>query len=564
MADMDTEKNSSTILSQEQSSSDQFGIIGSVETPGAVTSDSEKVNGEEEQETKADGTAYPSGLQLGLIILALCLSVFLIALDNAIIATAIPKISDEFHSLSDVGWYGSAYLLTTAALQLLFGKFYVYFRLKWVYLIAICLFELGSLICGVAQNSVTLIIGRAVAGLGAAGIMSGALLILAHSVPLVKRPMYAGMIGSMYGIASVAGPLLGGVFTDKATWRWCFFINLPVGAITVVVILFFFPEPKQDRTKNEHTTFVEKIMRFDPFGNLLFIPAIICLLLALQWGGTLYPWNNGRIIALFILFGVLIIGFIFVQRRQGENATVPPRIISNRSVWASCLYIFFLGSSFYLMVYYIPIWFQSVQGASAIQSGTHNLPVLISVVVLTIFSGGVVTALGYYAPFMILGTIVMSVGAGLLSTFQPDTRSPAWIGYQILFGAGVGMGMQQPLMAIQNVLDIKDIPTGTSMITFLQTLGGALFVSVAQSVFTNQLLQSLAKYVPDLDPNIVLSTGVTNLQKDLPKQDLPGIVLAYNEAVTRAFLVATALSAASILGSATIPWRSVKGRPKAP
>nr|AEX31648.1 MFS multidrug transporter [Trichoderma lixii] len=563
MADTDTDNNASTVSSRDQSSSDLFEVLGPEETSNITTGDAEKVTNEDE-ETKEDGTAYPTGFQLGLIILALCLSVFLIALDNAIIATAIPKISDEFHSLPDVGWYGSAYLLTTAALQLLFGKFYVFFRLKWVYLIAICLFELGSLICGVAQNSVTLIIGRAVAGLGAAGIMSGALLILAHSVPLVKRPMYAGMIGSMYGIASVAGPLLGGVFTDKATWRWCFFINLPVGAITVVVILFFFPEPKQDKAVNEQATFAEKVMRFDPIGNLLFIPAIICLLLALQWGGTLYSWNNDRIIALFVLFGVLIIGFIFVQRRQGENATVPPRIISNRSVWASCLYIFFLGSSFYLMVYYVPIWFQSVQGASAIESGTRNLPVLISVVVLTIFSGGLVTALGYYAPFMILGTIVMSIGSGLLSTFQPDTRSPAWIGYQILFGAGVGMGMQQPLMAIQNVLDIRDIPTGTSMVTFLQTLGGALFVSVAQSVFTNQLLRSLATYVPDLDPDTVFSTGVTNLQKALPKEDLPGIELAYNEAVTRAFLVATALSATSILGSATIPWKSVKAKAKNP
>jgi MFS family permease len=150
------------------------------------------------------------------------------ALDNSIIATAIPRITDQFHSLGDVGWYGSAYLLTTAALQLLFGKFYSYFSIKWTYLVAISIFELGSLICGVANSSLTLIIGRAVAGLGSAGIFSGALIILAHSVPLEKRPAYSGFIGSMYGIASVSGPLLGGVFTDKATWRWCFYINLPI------------------------------------------------------------------------------------------------------------------------------------------------------------------------------------------------------------------------------------------------------------------------------------------------------------------------------------------------
>jgi MFS family permease len=147
------------------------------------------------------------------------------AVDNSIIATAIPEITNEFKSLPDVGWYGSAYLLTTAALQLLFGRFYTFFSIKLIYLIAIFIFELGSLICAVAQNSVTLIVGRAVAGVGSAAVFSGALIILAYSVPLEKRPIYSGMIGSMYGIASVSGPLLGGVFTDKVSWRWCFYIK---------------------------------------------------------------------------------------------------------------------------------------------------------------------------------------------------------------------------------------------------------------------------------------------------------------------------------------------------
>lgn len=564
MTDMEKDRPSTTSPSSSDSDS---------ATPAPMATEAEKTgdlhrqltaksqqHGDELQNarTREDGTEYPTGLKLSLITLALCLAVFLMALDNAIIATAIPKISDQFQSLSDVGWYGSAYLLTTAALQLLFGKFYTFWSIKWVFLTAIGIFELGSLICGVAQNSETLIVGRAVAGIGAAGMMSGALLILAHSVPLEKRPVYSGLIGGMYGIASVAGPLLGGVFTDRVTWRWCFLINLPIGAVTIFVIIFFFPASKVPKPADE--TFMERFMRFDPIGTVVFMPAIICLLLALQWGGTEYPWNSGRIIALFVVFGVLIITFIYIQWRQQENATVPPRIIGQRSVLASSIFVFGLGSSFFIMVYYIPIWFQAVLGASAIESGIRNLPLLISVVVFTMVSGGIVTTIGYYAPFMILSSILIPIGIGLISTWKPDSSSSAWIGFQILTGAGVGFGMQQPLMAVQTVLGIKDIPTGTAVVVFLQTIGGALFISVGQSVFTNKLIQTLAIDVPDLDPAIVLATGATNLQKTLPAEYLPGVIDAYNTALTTAFLVAVALAAFSTLGSVIIEWKSVKGK----
>ncbi|PWY71775.1 MFS general substrate transporter [Aspergillus sclerotioniger CBS 115572] len=500
-------------------------------------------------------------MKLAIIILGLELAVLCVALDNTIIATAIPRITDQFHALDDVGWYGSAYLLTLAAFQLFFGRMYTYFNVKWIFLLTLFIFELGSLICGVAPNSTALIVGRAIAGLGSAGLFSGALIILAFSTPLEKRPLYTSMITAVYGIASVVGPLLGGVFTDQVTWRWCFYINLPLGGVTAAALVLFLHLPARPPDTTVRT-WTESIMRFDPFGTLIFVPCIVCVLLALQWGGTTYAWSSGRIIALFVVFGVLLLAFIGIQIWAGENATLPVRIARQRSVAAGAFFSLCVGSSFFIMVYYVPIWFQAIRDASAMHSGINTLPMMIAVVIASLSAGLIVTHWGYYNPFMYGLVVFGSVGAGLMYTWTVDTSTGKWIGYQIPFGAGIGMGMQQSLVAVQSVLPLADVPVGTSIIMFAQMFGGSLFVSVAENTFTNHLSSGLAS-IPGVNATAVVDQGATQITELITDPTvLREVRTVYNSALMKTFLTALIMNCLCLIGAAGMEWRNVHGPKK--
>ena len=500
--------------------------------------------------------AYPPTSKVLVIMGGLFLVLFLVALDKLIIGVAIPRITDEFNSLGDVGWYGSAYLLTTCAFMLLLGKIYTFLNPKWVYLGSLVVFEVGSTICGAAPNSKALIIGRAIAGLGNAGLFQGAVIIIVYIVPLHKRPQYMGVMGLVFGIASAIGPLLGGAFTDGPSWRWCFYINLPCGAVVFVLLVVFLHIPPE-MLKRDSTTWKEKATQMDPVGTFFFLPCIVCLLLALQWGGVTYNWSNARVVVLLVLAGVLFVVFVIVQWWKGDNATVPGRFFVNRSIIAGSWFGFCNGAALQTLFYFLPIWFQAIKHASAVKSGIMSLPFVLGLVIMGVSAGILTRKIGYYTPWMVLSSTLTPIAAGLITTFTPHTGHSAWIGYQALFGMGIGLGMQQPSVAAQTVLSRKDVSIGAALMMFSQTLGGAVFISVGNNIFNIRLEQNLVKIL-GIDVGSVAATGATDLRDMVPASLLPQVLVAYNDALRATFYLVTALTSCTIFGSLAMEWKSVK------
>ncbi|KAF4463060.1 aflatoxin efflux pump AFLT [Fusarium albosuccineum] len=515
-------------------------------------------------EANSDQPEYPSAAKLALIISSLCLAIFLVALDQTIIAPALGAITAQFQSVKDIGWYGSSYLLTTTALQPMYGSIYKYFNVKIAYLTAVFIFEIGSLISAVAPSSVSFIVGRAIAGIGTAGLFSGSIVILSLIMPLEKRPLAFGLIGGMWGIASVAGPLLGGAFTDHATWRWCFYINLPIGGLAMIIV-FFFVHVNRNSADSRNMTFQNRIRQLDLAGAAIFIPAIICLLLALQWGGADYPWNNSRIIGLFCGFGAMIAIFIGIQFWQGDRGTLPPRLFKNRNTLAAMLFAMFFGAGFFPLIYYLSLYFQAIQGVSAVQAGIKILPLLLSTVLCSIVSGAVITAVGYYNFVVIPCMVLFTVGSGMLTTLDVDSPLKVWFGYQVIAGLGIGAGFQIGVLIVQTVLPQEWVPVGTASIQFFQALGGALAIAVAQTVFQNGLIDTIKADDIGIDPTIFINSGASEIKDVLRRMGrldaFDTVLEAYMKGLRDTFYISLACAACAFISCLFFQWKSVKQGP---
>ena len=506
--------------------------------------------------------AYPKGAKLFAIISGVLITTVLVGLDFSILATAIPTITNHFHTTADIGWYVAVYRLTGTAFLFLFGKLYTVTSVKRTFLYALVLFEIGSLLCTVAPTSRSLVLGRAICGLGSGGLLSGGFTILTQSVPLRKRALYGGLGGGIETLAAVSGPLIGGVLTSTLSFRWCFGINLPLGVIAIVVIAAFFEDPR--RNPDIDLPLKQKLQKLDLLGTAIFVPSITCLLLALQWGGLKYSWADPRIIGLLVVFAGSLAAFAWLQRTKGENATLPLRILKQRSIISGAFFAGCCTASFTVVEYYMAIYFQAVRGYTPLHSGLLSLPQVIGLFIACILAGVGTTLVGYYVPFMFICTVLGSIGAGLLTTLPVDATLASMICFQALLGFGVGIGIQGPQVAAQTVLSEKEVSIGISLVMFGHGIGPAIMTVAAQAIFQNRLEVDLGKVGVDSGLNNtssaggVDSMGLTDLRQHLGGQRLAEVLRGADSAVTQTMYLPLALTCLTLFGAIGMEWRSVK------
>ncbi|KDQ17239.1 hypothetical protein BOTBODRAFT_105781 [Botryobasidium botryosum FD-172 SS1] len=502
---------------------------------------------------QSDEARALDGKELAFVVVGLLLSVLMFALDETILATAIPVILSHFNALGDVTWVISAYLLTQVSFVLTFGQALEIFPAKWVFLFSMALFELGSLLCAVAPSVGFLIFGRAVAGVGAGGMYVASYHIINETARLERRPLLVSASSLVFAFSSIVGPFIGGAFSQRVSWRWCFYINLPIGAIALAVVFFALPVRRPPGAAAHKSSYLKlkDIMKMDWIGCLLCLAMVVCFILPLQWGGTTRPWSDPTVIALLCLSGILSSVFIGWELYV-DKGIVPLRVLAQRSVVGSCLVAFFGLFGYMIFIYYLPLRYQAVQGHGAIRSGLDILPFLLSTMISSTACGALTSAYGRYWPFQVIAPCLCAIGAGLLYSTDESTSLGKLVGYQILFGTGTGAILENTIIATEATVEGADqVPQGTSLFTFSQLMGGVIGITLAGTVFNNELASGLAQYAPQVPPGPVRDS-VSAIYSSVSADLRPGVIRAYVRALQRTYLIGVPAGIIAFLGALMI------------
>ena len=347
--------------------------------------------------------------------------------------------------------------------------------------------------------------------------------------------------------------MLGGVFTDRATWRWCFYLNLPLGVLVAVVTTIFFKPPEEGNRVPRSLT--QTILELDPIGNALLLATAVMFFLAMQYSSERHAWHTSRVIGLLVGAGVGLMVFLLWQWRKGDRALIPPSIMLQRNVAAGCTHTFFIYAALLTQVFYLPVWFQACRGTSALDSGVDMIPYLLGNSLLAILTGTFVSKVGYCNPPAIIGSVMGTVGSGLLSTLALNTDSSRWIGYEVFTAVGMGMAVQQGYVAVQSVVSLQQLAVASALISCFQSLGGAVFVSVSNSVMLNELYGAV---LPGVDIDAVIAAGATGFRALVPEEHIPALLDVYNEALRKVFLMGIAFSGLAFISSLCFEWRNIK------
>ncbi|KAF7369131.1 ABC transporter [Mycena venus] len=515
---------------------------------------------------KASPPQFMTGLKLLLACFAFLLSTFLSSLDQSIVSTAIPAMVSRFQALDQVTWIPGAYFLTQAGLVLTAGQLLTVFPPKYVYVCSIAIFECGSLVCAVAQSMTALIVGRAIAGCGAAAMFTSVSTIDAEIIPLDKRPILFGSFGVVVALAVVLGPLLGGVLTDRVSWRWCFYINLPLGALAIILV-FFVLERREPRNKDSQLLVSSPWIRLgfvDWVGSVVCMSMVVALLLPLQWGGITKSWRDVQVVALFSLSAVLFVLLAIWEWRRRETALVPLGMLRRRSQFGATFSVFFIGLGLFVGVYYLPLWFQA-KGHSATKSGVDILPFMISVVVSSGVTAGIVTKLGRYWWIIVVSPLIFSVGSGLLFTLDTTSPTKRVIGYQILAGIGLGGNLQNVFLAIHAewAHEPHMIPQAVALCSFMQLTGGTLGIPIAGTIFRNKLKDYLAAYASEISEEALQAVQQSVdaiFTLPIPVQEL--VISAYIRSLNHVFLLGIPAGILACIFSAMTKNYNLKTRTK--